>query len=299
MDFRTFCRDYKITTAPIGHQHNRPSWTNISCPFCVGHFGFHLGYPHNRNGNYLTCYRCGTHSLRDVIMALLNVPANQAWEIINTYGGVGELEPLRKKSWEFGRDCQLPIGAMPVNELGIKYLESRGFDAEKVIREFQLQQTGPVGQHRHRLIIPIQYKGHTVSYTCRGIIGQQVRYITCSAHREMIPSKEILYNADNARNKKAVVVVEGCTDVWRLGRGSVATFGTRFTPKQIMALAEFERVYLLQDSDFAGNNAWADLDTQLRARGARPVRMTLTECKDAGDLPDADAQYLMKTLGLQ
>lgn len=299
MDFRTFCRDYKITTAPMGHQHNRPSWTNISCPFCVGHFGFHLGYPHNRNGNYLTCYRCGTHSLRDVIMALLNIPHEKAWEIINAYGGVGEPEKLQKKQWIFGRDCQLPIGCGPVNELGIKYLEGRGFDAERVVREFGLQQTGPVGQHRHRLLIPIQYKGHIVSYTCRGIIGQQIRYITCAAHREMIPSKDILYNIDNARNKKAVLVVEGCTDVWRLGRSSVATFGTRFTPKQVQLMAEYERVFLLQDNDFAGNNAWADLYVQLRARGSEPINMMLETGKDAGELSDTDANYLMKTLGLQ
>lgn len=299
MDFKTFCRDYKVSVAPIGHQHNRPSWTNITCPFCTGHFGYHLGYPHNRNGNYLTCYRCGTHSLRDVIMALLNVPANQAWEIINTYGGIGELEPVRKKQWEIGKNCKLPVGCGPVTALGIKYLEKRGFDAEKVIREYQLQQTGPVGQHRHRLVIPIQFKGYIASYTCRGIINQQIRYITCAAHREMIPSKEMLYNIDNAKSKKAVIVVEGCTDVWRLGRGSVATFGTRFTPKQLQMLAQFERVFLLQDNDFAGNNAWADLDVQLRIRRAKPVRLMLNTVKDAGELTDIDAQYLMKSLGLQ
>lgn len=300
MDFATFCADYKITTAPVGHKHNRAGWINVVCPFCTGHFGYHLGYNTMQNSNHFVCYRCHGHRAIEVISALANVSAYEARDIIEQYGGFTASRPLYKKqSWQLGKNVQFPIGTFEVNEMGKSYLEQRGFDAEKIIKHFGLMQTGPIGQYRHRILIPIYFNDYMVSYTCRTYLPQvEKRYLACPRSIELIPNKDILYNLDNARNKNTVVVVEGCTDVWRLGHGAVATFGTSVTSSQLIILGKFKRVILLQDNDMAGSTAWATLAKKLSCH-CEVRRYTLTEVNDASEMSDTDAAYFMRQVGLR
>jgi hypothetical protein len=45
-----------------------------------------------------------------------------------------------------------------------------------------------------------------------------------------------------------VVIVEGITDVWRLGYGAVCTFGIKFTPQQVRLLGNaFTNRFVLYD----------------------------------------------------
>lgn len=294
MNFRQFCEDYKIQMAHPGQQHYRAGWVNVSCPFCTGHFGYHLGY--KINTGQVNCFRCSNANwLPKVIAGLANCTIPVAFEIISDYGGLPREIPQQKRRWREDVDCELPYGLIPVNDVGKAYLAGRGFDADRIIELYGLKQTGPVGALRHRLFIPIYYRNHIVSYTCRGIIGQKIRYLTCAAKNETVPSKEILYGLDMCRGSKRIVVVEGCVDVWKLGAGSVATFGTKFTKKQMQLLQKFKQIILVSDNDMAGQNAWEKLQHNLGHQKTKVI--TLKEANDAGELKQQDADYFMKTLG--
>jgi DNA primase len=47
-----------------------------------------------------------------------------------------------------------------------------------------------------------------------------------------MPRRQILYNLGNARRFQTGVIVEGVTDVWRLGPQAVCTFGATMTEPQ-------------------------------------------------------------------
>lgn len=299
MDFAAFCRDYGISTAPQGHRHHRSGWVNVACPFCTGHAGYHLGYNARQGGNHFVCYRCHGHRAIEVISTLAHVPIGEARDIIEQYGGMKSYGPIRREQkWVLGKNIKFPMNTLEVDKRGMAYLESRGFDAEKIVKQYGLMQTGPVGMYKFRIVIPIYFNDFVVSYTCRAIYPTMpVRYLTCPKNKELIPNKDILYNLDNARNRNTIVVVEGCTDVWRLGAGAVATFGTGVTMKQLKILEKFKHVVLIQDNDMAGKMSWAEVGQKLSV-SCKVTKISLQEVGDPSELSDTDARHFMRSLGL-
>jgi DNA primase len=51
-------------------------------------------------------------------------------------------------------------------------------------------------------------------------------------HLPGMPKREVLYNFDGARDVHFVIVVEGITDVWRIGDPAVAILGKTISPVQ-------------------------------------------------------------------
>lgn len=296
MNFLQICIDYGLPVAPHGHRHERAGWVNTICPFCVGHAGYHLGYELNGPHGFV-CYRCGPHGIISTLTKLLNITNEEARNLVSEYGGLPRLGQITThRKWIYDTDVKWPMGTRKMNRHGRNYLRHRGFDPCLIESLYGVRQTGPVGFHRHRLVIPITYHGHVVSWTCRSIIGSEVRYITCDEKNEAIPSKDILYNYDHIINRNKVVVVEGCTDVWRLGHGAVATFGTKVTASQTKILTRFSRIYLYQDLDEAGTIAWRKVSRILQAAGCEVITIKPKEVGDPSEMSDAEAKYLMKSL---
>ena len=67
--------------------------------------------------------------------------------------------------------------------------------------------------------------------------------------KSVVNYKDILYNMDRVQGEK-VVVVEGITDVWRMGDGFVASFGTTLTSAQINLSdkTQFEEPYSISSN---------------------------------------------------
>lgn len=301
MDFVKLCQEYRIPVAPEGHKHQRSGWVNIACPFCTGNTGFHLGYESSGNGTGFSCFRCGGHGGIKVIASLCRIRYEEARSVIEQYGGLPYAGKLAKKrEYKFSTNVTLPTGIIDLQKGAKKYLEERNFDVEYLERVFGLKQTPFLGWLKHRVFIPIFYHGHMISYTCRSYINSDVRYISCNADSEAIPHKDNLYHLDDVPGKKRIVVVEGCTDVWRLGSGAVATFGTKVTASQIKILCQFKNVILLQDLDNAGRTAWASVAARLRFTGTKLVIISPAEisstAKDAAELTQNEANYLMRSL---
>ena len=296
MDFLQFCKDYNLPIAPHGHKHHRAGWINVPCPFCTGNAGYHLGFEASSKGTGFVCFRCGGHGGVITISRLARVVPKKAADLIEQYGGRAFVANVKaKREWQLSQDIQLPMGTGPLNDAAKRYLEDRGFDPDRLAKEFDLMSTGPVGTHRLRIVIPVQYQGFNVSYTCRSYVGSETRYLACAEDKELIPAKDILYNIDSVSSKKSIAVTEGCPNVWRLGAGSVATFGTKVTPSQLKFLVQFKRVVLIRDMDEAGLQAWTDLSCRLQAFGVDTVMPDL-DVPDAALLDEREAKYMMKQL---
>lgn len=301
MDFLKFCKDYRIPIAPPGHKHERHGWINIPCPFCIGNPGFHLGFQQTGGWFGFVCFRCGGHGGVATISALLKIRAEEARRLIEEYGdGVTSVWRKKRVKTKTSTNLMLPPGLQPLGARAKQYLERRDFDPEKLEREFELKDTGLGGHWKGRVFIPIFVQDRMISYTCRSYVGSETRYLSCSSEKEVSPHADNLYHADNLFGHKRVVVVEGCADVWRLGNGAVATFGTKVTASQLKLLCKFQRIFLLRDLDEAGRIAWDKIGARLRLAGVelkiiKPSDISLT-AKDAGEFTQQEADYLMRSL---
>lgn len=296
IDFEKFCLDYKIDIAPKRHQHSRKGWINVGCPLCASsHKSFHLGY--NQREGYFKCYRCGWHPTEKIIAAFARVTAdNQLYEIIKEYKGRSSYTP-QDISVIRPENITLPTGTQIMTERHKKYLRERNFDPDKLEREYGLLGTGPDGDYRWRIIAPIYFNRRLVSYQGRDITGQQfAKYKGCKDELEVIPHKNILYGWDQIPyHSEKCMVVEGITGVWRLGPGSLATFGVEYTTYQLRLLASrFKDIYLLFDPDQAGEKAEKITD-ELMALGkdAHVLEITIPEF-DSGNISQELADELMK-----
>ena len=93
------------------------------------------------------------------------------------------------------------------------------------------------GMNRDRCIIPIYHKGKAVGFHGRAVKeGVEPRYWNSPG----FDIKEYLFNYDGCERGKEVIVVEGAFNamsMWEKGfRNVVATFGTKFTPKQVQLI---------------------------------------------------------------
>jgi len=247
-DVEEFFRDYGVRNISEGHKHTRPGWINSPCPFCTGNQGYHLGF--NLSADFFRCWRCGFHSNVEVIREIAGVPWGKAKDLLREYytGQRSVRDYVRR---EAGADrLRFPPGTGEIGPPAIQYLTRRGFAWEEIRDTWGVKATGPIGPYRFRIIAPIRYHGRLVSYQGRDWTEKQTeKYKACAIEDEVIHHKEILYGIDEAEGRK-VILVEGITDVWRLGPGTVAGFGIEMKQSQVLLLAEkFSEVYVMFDDD--------------------------------------------------
>jgi hypothetical protein len=112
-----------------------------------------------------------------------------------------------------------------------------------------------------------------------------------------VDPRSLLYGI-NAVPGNAVVVVEGVTDVWRLGYGAVATLGMDWKVEQADQLRAFERRYILFDPGEKAQGRAEELAEWLSFfPGITEVVDGLRT--DPGDFSDTKANRIMQTLGLR
>lgn len=272
-DAENFLVDHGIKYITEGTKHCQYGWIQMECPFCTGNPGYHLGY--NLYKDYFNCWRCGFHSTIEVIHAFSLVGWDKAKEVRRQYSAhmSSRAHLLPEKSKEKAEKVLFPKGIGPVTQRHLDYLESRNFDPDRIVKEWGLLGTGPVGPYKHRLIAPIYYNKHLVSYQGRDYTGKsELKYKACPQDMEVIDHKNILYGLDKVRGKMCVLV-EGITDAWRLGTGAVASFGIETKPTQIYLLAEkMRKVFVMFDDDpqavkqaegIAHNLAMCGVDTEI------------------------------------
>jgi DNA primase len=177
-----------------------------------------------------------------------------------------------------------------------QYLINRNFDPDKLEKTWDLRGAGYTGDYKFRIIAPIIFKNKIVSFQGRDITGQStLKYKTCKTSEEAIHHKHILYGIDKVKNRQAVIV-EGITDVWRLGEGAVSTFGISYTEKQVLFISKYlDRAFILFDNEPTAQQKAKKLAIHLTSVGVKAEVVNI-ESNDPAELKQEDADYLMKYL---
>ena len=300
MDIIKFYESYNVLHATEGTKHTRKGWVNAVCPFCSGYSSsYHLGV--HLSSGAVKCWKCGTHSQMDIVKKVLNCDWIRALEVFKEFGGESKTKQKKKHRRERARmapQCKLPPEAMPMTERHLKYLQNRRFDAEKITELWGLMATEAIGEYKWRIIAPIYLEGRIVSYQGRDITNKsKLKYKACPQNKEVIKHQSIVYGLDNVTDDSCVVV-EGITDVWRLGYGAVCCFGTAFTLAQVNLISEKVKVvYVLFDGGEEQSQIMAnELAFLLSAKG-NDVELVLLDEGDPADLSQEKADHLMKDLG--
>lgn len=297
MNFNKFCQDYNLETAPPDHKHYQEGWTNVECPLCTGNAGYHLGYEEDTDRFH--CWRCGPHKHVEAIAGLLKTGNGEAARLWKRYSSKRPRRIHRKpKVIERQIKVSLPPGTQTMKKRHRRYLRSRGFDPDRLEETWGLLGTGPFGPYKFRIVAPITFEGKLVSYQGRDITNRQrLRYKACPMEKEARHHKACLYGLDQVPGE-TVVIVEGITDVWRLGVGSVATFGIKYTKTQVLLLKRFKRRAILFDSaDSQAQEQAEKLAKELSAFSGETISLII-DAKDPGTMSPKDAQDLMRQLGI-
>ena len=295
-DIIRFCDDYHITFFTHGNKNVPMGCVGIKCPFCddhSNHMYFRLNFAWAVN-----CWRCGRHSLSETVQALLGVPGVEARGIITRYASDSPRASQPQDQRIFAKSVVFPAGMSEMEQGHRLYLIKRNFDPNEIKNTWKVQGTNHIDpDYKWRIIAPITFRGQVVSYQARDIGDfQEPKYRACPPEYEVVSHKDVLYGFDEARGD-SVVVVEGITDVWRLGPGAVATFGTKWTkPQALLMIQKWDKIFLLFDPDDPGRLAGLSLYHFLRGFKENVELLELNGYSDPGSMPDSEAKYLMKGL---
>lgn len=287
-------QELEITYWEDGHEHCRQGWVQIDCPDCSPDWG-HARLGINIQGLYCNCYYCGPKYLKSVLYDALPPGASysESQEILSQLSAeyeTAESDPRLKRS------LVLPNGIGEMHQAHTNYLISRGFtyhDLDILQRLWQMQGITLSVNLSWRIFIPIHYKGEVVSWTTRSI-SEVGRYRSASADQERIPHKELLYGEDYARH--SILVFEGIIDVWKIGPGAVATFGTGFSRHQVLKLSKYPKRMICFDAEIEAQKRAGDLADQLESFPGETSVIELQTGKDAASCSNKEVKQLKKLL---
>lgn len=259
MNFVELMNRYDIPILESGHHHCRSGWVQVHCPFCdVNQSHFHMGY--NLEYKYVNCWKCGPHELYYTLLKLLpRVKVPQIKRFIR------DLPQQRSIQLEIKRNLSVPQGLRDLTKRFKRYLKNRKYNTQTIQNMWGVSCFSTLrspSEYHNRLFIPITLAGEVVSWTTRSILPDaKLRYLSASAAQESIPHKSLLYGEDYARH--AIIITEGPLDVWKIGPGAVATFGTNFTPDQVYRMSKYPRRIICFDKETTAQNQAMKLTKQL------------------------------------
>lgn len=229
-------------------------WVNIQCPkYDCDDASNHLGI--NLATGLHSCWKCGTKGgPEQLIMALEGTDWYTAHKVAQGFGAAPTYG-LSPSSTPVGRPPGRGLLPQITKDLPIphrKYLKGRGFNPDAIISKYGVGGCYNTGDRRFRMriIIPIYMYGELVSFTARAISGKQSpKYRMPNDNEVAVPGGSILYGLDNVKNG-VCALVEGPTDVWRIGDGAVAVMRTKFTEEQLVHIPRcgIHKVYVIYDS---------------------------------------------------
>ncbi|KKM66046.1 hypothetical protein LCGC14_1485160 [marine sediment metagenome] len=232
-------------------------WIGINCPFCTSPDpSDHLGI--NLNSKAIKCLRCDTKgTIIRLMMKLLRLPYDDVIEIIEEQAP-RQLTPRTEKERTSIPETILPLNT--VDELlpaHRQYLINKNYNPDLIRDKYKIQSIGPVSNPfmENRILIPYIINNRIVTYTTRDISDQSpLRYMACSDESCTIPIDHLLYNIETV--KEVAVIVEGTSDVWRMGDGFVAMGSLIWSSARLLALRHCKRVILMPDSESHAQDMW-------------------------------------------
>jgi len=266
-------------------------WINIQCLWCSDEKN-HLGI--NLDSKGLNCWICPAKgTVLKLIMRIDKCSLKAAESVVNEFSDIQTSINRSLSSTEHltQREMKVKLPTVAQKELlplYRKFLIKRGFEPEHIFNKYNLLCNGPIGQYKHRLIVPFYLRKRLVTFSTRDVSGKaKIPYIHYS--NGLLSQKEILYNIDNCSD--VVIVVEGITDVWKIGDGACAVVGIQWTIQQLKMLTDFKRVFVLFDSENKAQESAKRLCSDLSCIVNHVERLELNR-GDPGDMSKEDVKHL-------
>ncbi len=278
-------------------------WIGLSCLWCDDN-GHHLGI--NLEGNFANCWKCGSKgSVIKIVQALEN---NCSWqdalEIMEKYQNPERFtfKTIHEQTYQT-RTIKFPsefkkIDYQKIFPIVKSYLKERGFNPETICRNKELYYPDHLGDYKFRLILPIYMNRRLVGFTSRDVTNKSpLPYKNIPDDKAVIPVKETLYGFDEITPGSNVVVVEGPFDQWKLGPGSVATYGTSYTIKQISLLRELKpaKIIILYDNEKLAQDSAYRMSQSIWF--CEVEIWTAEGVKDPGEMRLDETREIMRSLG--
>lgn len=121
------------------------------------------------------------------------------------------------------------------------------------------------------------------------------KYIAAKREWEDVYHKSLLYNGDSVLG--TVIICEGPTDVWRVGRGAVATFGLTPSDEQVRRLLAFHRRIICYDATLDAQKQARRLSRRLASSGRTEI--VQLDAEDPGSASPGEIQELRKYASLE
>jgi hypothetical protein len=272
-------------------------WVNIQCPkWDCDDASNHMGV--SLSTGLHSCWKCGAKGGPEkLIMELEEVD----WVTAHTTAVAFGVAPTH--STPTAQPAGVPPGRGLLPKLSAhlpkphqRYLLNRGFNPKSIIQKYNIGGTYNTGDRRYRMrvIAPIYMYGELVSFTGRTIVGADPKYRMPNDEDAAMPGHTVVYGLDNVKHG-ICAIVEGVTDVWRVGDGAIAFLRTRFTEEQLNHLSRsgIHRAYIIYD---AGAEK---LGKELASRVSKLVPETIyvpLDRQDPATLNPADLQQIRKWL---
>lgn len=318
------------TSAPTGFRvvvDQRGEEYAVDCPFCgdtrwrcyINHrYGLPDPFSGARNFSLWCCHNEGCHrspANRDRLRQMTAIPLGRERRMLQAPAAVpSTLQPI---VW--------PEGAIPLNALtgfhaALDYVIERGFDPDDLATTWGVSyckwnrsaRPDPTG----RLVFPIgslppafTATGSTlncerVGWQARAIpsikppVAPEAKYLTAAG----LQKSKLLYGLPQALQEiTPVFIVEGVTDVWRIGPGAVAILGKSMSRDQKqLAVQHFagRPIIIMLDADARDEALALQRDLQ-RVRGTGADNQVVVACTPQGrDPADCSSEAIIR-LGAQ
>jgi DNA primase len=252
----------------------------------------------NLKRKYFHCWLCGEGGdILRLVRSVEGLPFALAVERLEKFRDTGapdsERAPREYENLLPGRAVALD-GALPAPVEN--YLGRRGFD-RGIVAEHGLMWCGADGEYPLRLIIPVRVGGRVVTWQAADVTGMaNSKYVSCPNERSLLNIKDVVYGIDDVASAPLVVVVEGVTDRWRVGKEqSVALFGKEASGMQLLmlhrSLRSDARVVVMLDAD--AHEYGVRLGEQLAGlRGG--VEVALLAGGDPGEMTDEEIEEVIR-----
>lgn len=173
----------------------------------------------------------------------------------------------------------------------IDYMRKRGFSLA-VLNHFEIV----FSEKKNRVVIPVR----DANYNLVSFIGRSVdpNVIPKYLYSKGFKRRETIFNIQNARHYKSVIVTEGSLDAIKVHQAGfpnvVSTLGAQITEAQLNILTDsFESIILMLDNDEAGERARCDI---IKRCGHKELWLTMLPegVKDPGDMNDDEIRNVIE-----
>lgn len=317
VDFEAIFNKYNIPTAQSG-RHKRHGYSNVTCCYCHGNTGNHLGFCHETGT--CVCFRCSSKYAPKALADVLKIDIDKAKQLISDHTtGFLKLSFEGFKSEVDTVDIK-KLNLRPLIKFHREYLENRGFNVNRLIHFFDLKSTGYETDpfyFKNKIFVPYYLNRELITYTTRDVSvdtkqsGMRAKYVTCKKTEGLLPPNHFVYNYDNIKHRKKMrtLFFEGPMDTFKFPMCSGALSGIKFTSSQVKFIVDnFDHPVFLLDQDEAGDIASQKAFDEIEILTGNPPEIYELDgslknpdgsVKDPGDMTYEEADELLKILDIK